>query len=287
MTMDKAVVVTGASTGIGFATAKVLAEKGLRVFGSVRKAADGERAMKQIGALFEPVIFDVTDEAAVRAGAEHVRARLQGTTLFGLVNNAGIAVGGPLLHIPLAQMRQQYDVNVFGLLSVTQAFAPLLGADRSLRGSPGRIVNMSSVGGRLALPFLGPYISSKHALEGLSDSLRRELMIHGIDVIVVGPGSVATPIWEKADQVDVDAYAKTPYAAPLRVFRDTAVAMGSSGIPAEDVGRLVHKILTTARPRVRYAILRRPFMGWILPRLLPKRFVDRKIAQRMGLTRKR
>ena len=285
--MDKAVVVTGASTGIGFATAKVLAEKGLRVFGSVRKAADGERAAKQIGALFEPVVFDVTDEAAVRAGAERVRASLHGTTLFGLVNNAGIAVGGPLLHIPLAQMRQQYDVNVFGLLSVTQAFAPLLGADRSLRGSPGRIVNMSSVGGRLALPFLGPYISSKHALEGLSDSLRRELMIHGIDVIVVGPGSVATPIWDKAEQVDVEAYAGTPYAAPLRAFRDAAVAMGSSGIPAEDVGRLVHEILTTARPKVRYAILRQPFRGWTLPRLLPKRFVDRKIAQRMGLTRQR
>ncbi len=283
----RAVVVTGASTGIGFATAKVLAERGLRVFGSVRREADAARLRSEIGERFEPLVFDVTDEAALRAGAGHVRSRLGGETLLGLVNNAGIAVGGPLLHIPLSEMRRQFEVNLFGVLAVTQAFAPLLGAEPSLRGAPGRIVNMSSVGGGIAVPLLGPYVSSKHALEALSDSLRRELMIHGIDVIVVGPGSVRTPIWDKAEQIDVERYANTPYGEALRRFRDQAVATGRVGLAPEDVGRLIHEILSIPRPKARYPLLRHRFTGWTLPRLLPKRFLDRLIAKRLGLERRR
>jgi len=184
----KSVVVTGSSTGIGWGIAKVLIGKGFRVFGSVRKAEDGERLRKEFGPNFVPLYFDVTDAAAVAKGADQVAAALGGEMLSGLVNNAGIAVAGPLLYVKIDEFRHQIEVNLTGQLIVTQAFAPLLGADRSRKGEPGRIVMISSVGGKNASPFVGPYNASKFALEGLSESLRRELMLFGIDVIIVAPG---------------------------------------------------------------------------------------------------
>ena len=185
----KSIVITGVSTGIGWGAAKVAIQKGFRVFGSVRKAADAQRLSAEFGPNFTPLIFDVTDEAAVAAAARQVREALGGETLFGLVNNAGVAVAGPLLHLPIAEFRQQIEINLTGAVIVTQAFAPLLGADKDLKGPPGRIVNISSVGGRNATPFMAPYNASKFALEGLSESLRRELMLFGIEVIVVAPGA--------------------------------------------------------------------------------------------------
>jgi NAD(P)-dependent dehydrogenase (short-subunit alcohol dehydrogenase family) len=193
----RSVVVTGTSTGIGWGVAKILIGHGFRVFGSVRKKADADRLAAEFGAQFVPLLFDVTDEAAVRVAATQVRAALAGETLTGLVNNAGVAIAGPLLHLPITDFRQQMEINVIGLVNVTQAFAPLVGADRALKGSPGRIVNISSVGGQVASPFLSAYNASKFAVEGLSESLRRELLPFGIDVIVVAPGAVATPIWAR------------------------------------------------------------------------------------------
>src|SRR5215510_4870930 len=194
----KSVVITGVSTGIGWGTTKVLIQKGFRVFGSVRKTQDAERLSKEFGANFIPLIFDVTDEAAVQAGARQVQEQLNGETLFGLVNNAGIAVPAPLIHQSTDDFRHQLEVNLVSVLIVTKAFVPLLGSDRSLTGNPGRIINMSSVGGKRGGPFLGAYVTSKHGLEGFSETLRRELMLYGIDVIIIGPGAIATPIWDKA-----------------------------------------------------------------------------------------
>ena len=172
-----AVVVTGVSSGIGLGIAKSLAGKGIHVFGSVRRPTDGERVRQEVGALFTPLIFDVTDEDAVKAGAAEVRRMLSGKTMLGLVNNAGIATPGPLIHQPLNDYRKQIEVNLIGAFTVSQHFAPLLGADRALQGKPGRIVNITSLGGKIGSPFLGGYCSAKHGLEGLSESLRRELMI--------------------------------------------------------------------------------------------------------------
>src|SRR4051794_19203021 len=209
----RSVVVTGASTGIGYGAAKVLTERGFRVFGSVRSEADAGRLQAALGRDFSPLLFDVTDEAAVQASAARVRQALEGEPLFGLVNNAGIAVHGPLLYVPIEEFRQQLEVNLTGQLIVTQAFAPLLVAGGVAAGPmpaavrAGRIVMMSSIGGRNASPFIGPYNASKFALEGLSESLRRELMLFGIDVIIIAPGAVATPIWEKADRRDVERFA--------------------------------------------------------------------------------
>ena len=228
----RSVVVTGASTGIGWACVKVLTANDFHVFGSVRKQADAERLSKEFGNSFTPLVFDVTDQAAVAAGAKQVAAALGDSTLFGLVNNAGMAVPGPLLHLKIADFEHQLAVNLTGQLIVTQAMAPLLGADRTRKGAPGRIVMISSVGGKNALPFAGPYAASKFALEGLSESLRRELMLFGIDVIVVAPGSVATPIWDKAEAIDIAQFESTPYAAALKTMRSfmlVARPQGPSG----------------------------------------------------------
>src|SRR6201985_517321 len=179
----KSIVITGASTGIGHACAKLLLDKGYRVFGSVRKQADADRLKGEFGANFTPLLFDVTDEAAVLAAARDVRAALNGETLFGLINTAGIAVTGPVLELSVEQFRRQMDVNVTGPIISTQAFGPLLGVDPSLRGPKGRVVMISSVAGKNGNPLTPAYAASKHAIEGLSESLRRALMLFGIDVI--------------------------------------------------------------------------------------------------------
>jgi NAD(P)-dependent dehydrogenase (short-subunit alcohol dehydrogenase family) len=286
--MDTAVI-TGVSSGIGLGIARVLSQHGWLVFGSVRKRADGERVQRELGERFVPLEFDVTDGAAVSRAADLVRERLHRQTLSGLVNNAGVAVPGPLLHQPIEDFQQQLDINVVGVLRVIQAFAPLLGADPALSGRSGRIVNISSVGGRLAPPFLGAYAASKHAIEGLSESLRRELMLYGIDVVIVGPGAVATPIWDKAQEVDLAPYAHTDYVESMKTFREAALKDGRAGFPPERVGDVVLRALTVARPRVRYAVVPKSLINWTLPRLLPRRWIDRLIASRLhmkGATRR-
>lgn len=278
----RSVVVTGASTGIGWASTKVLLDRGFRVFGSVRKQADADRLKQQFGENFIPLLLDVTDEMAVHAAAKVVRAALNGETLAGLVNNAGIAVSGPALEMPLADFKKQMDVNVIGPFIATQAFGPLLGADTSLKGPRGRIVMMSSVAGRNGNPLLSPYSTSKHAIEGLSESLRRELMLFGIDVIVIGPGAVKTPIWEKAEEVDIATYKSSPFFPALERLRKYMLKMGEAGLPAERIGELVHDALTLARPKVRYEISPEPFR-MLMMRILPKRTLDGIIAKRLGL----
>lgn len=278
----QSVVVTGVSTGIGWAIIKVLIEHGFRVFGSVRKTQDAERLSKEFGERFIPLLFDVTDESAVQAAAQKVREQLNGETLFGLVNNAGIAVPGPLMHLPTDDFRHQLEVNLVSVLIVTKAFLPLLGSDHSLHGKPGRIINISSTGGKVGGPFLGAYVASKHGLEGFSESLRRELMLYGIDVIIVAPGSVATPIWDKAEQVDLSLYSNTEYLASAKRVQEYMIRNGRKGYPPEKVGEVVWRALTTPKPRVRYAVIPGSSLGRIIQTLMPKRVVDRFIARNLG-----
>ncbi|HEY1962449.1 MAG TPA: SDR family oxidoreductase [Rhizomicrobium sp.] len=280
----KSVVVTGASTGIGGGCTKVLVGRGFHVFGSVRKQADADRLTSEFGERFTPLLFDITDAAAVNRAAEQTAAGLGNATLAGLVNNAGIAVAGPLLYLDIEELRQQLEVNVTGQLIVTQAFTPLLGADRSRVGEPGRIVMITSIGGRNANPFTGPYNASKFALEGLSESLRRELMIFGIDVIVVAPGAVATPIWDKAEQIDTSRYANTVYAGALDRVKSYMLELGRKGFPPEKIGEAVYRALTAKKPKVRYTVTP-DVMQNIMVNTLPKRTVDRLVAGRLGLTR--
>ena len=280
-------VITGASTGIGRSAVKVLVGHGWRVFAGVRKVADVESLRQEFGEAVEPLLFDVTDAAAVYRAADETRVKLGGHTLMGLVNNAGLAIGGPLAHQPINQIRRVFEANTLGAVTVSQAFIPLLGADPSLSGGPGRIVNISSVAGRIAAPFLGDYAMSKHALEAFSDSLRRELMIYGIDVIVIGPGAIATPIWDKAEATDDSAYADSDYGPVLKRFKTTLVNRGRQGLPVERLGETIHLALTVAKPRARYVVLRNRFVNWTLPMLLPKRVLDCLIAWALGLTRRR
>jgi NAD(P)-dependent dehydrogenase (short-subunit alcohol dehydrogenase family) len=276
----KTVVVTGASTGIGAATAKVLVRHGFKVFGSVRKAADGERLAAELGSGFTPLLFDITDVAAVAEAAAVVKAALGGKTLCGLVNNAGIAVAGPLLHLRIEDFRHQLEVNLTGQLIVIQAFTPLLDGP-----TPGRIVMISSVGGRNASPFTGPYNTTKFGLEGFSESLRRELMVFGIDVIVIAPGAIATPIWDKADATDVSPYADTVYAAPLSKTMAQMQALKAKGLAPEKIGRAILKALTQVHPKTRITITHDPVVNFLLG-LVPKRLADRLYAQVLGLNRK-
>jgi len=279
----RSLVITGASTGIGRAVVARGVREGARVFASVRSNADAASLTTEFGDAVSPLIFDVTDEAAVRAAAGDVAAMLGDERLFGLVNNAGVATPGPLLHLSTEELARQLDINVLGQHRVTRAFAPLLGVDGARTGPPGRILMISSVAGENAMPFVGAYAASKHALEGYSKALRRELMLYGIDVIVIGPGAIATPIWEKADAGDYSAFAKTDYAPFLEKARDYMVGNGRSGLPAAEVGDLIWRALTIARPKTRYAILRRPFFDRTLPRWMGPRRVDRIVAKRLGL----
>lgn len=279
----KTVLVTGVSTGIGRACAAALVKNGWRVFGSVRKAADGAVAKDALGERFTALVFDVTDRDGIDAAAAQVETALEGRTLAGLVNNAGIAVAGPVRYLDVSAVRRQFDVNVFGAYEVTQAFLPLLGADRTREGRPGRIVNMSSVAGKIPTPFFSPYAMSKHALEAFSTSLRRELLPIGIDVVVVGPGAVKTPIWDTDAGIDIEQYRDTEYGAAMAQTRDALKIVGDAGLPPEAVGKLVRDVLNAAKPKTRYAILRQKLVMWTLPRLMPTRTIDRILAERFGL----
>jgi NAD(P)-dependent dehydrogenase (short-subunit alcohol dehydrogenase family) len=279
----KSVVITGASTGIGYATAKLLLDKGFRVFGSVRKEVDAERLVSEFGSNFKPLLFDVTEEAAVLAAAREVRTALGGETLAGLVNNAGIAVPGPVLELSADEFRRQMDVNVIGPIISTQAFGPLLGSDPSLKGPKGRIVMISSVAGKNGNPLTPAYSASKHAIEGLSESLRRELMLFGIDVVIVAPGPVKTPIWSKGQSsFDINKYKNSPYLPALQKVTAYMAHLDSIGLPAERIAEVVHNALTLPKPKVRYQIAPDP-MRHLMAAILPKRMVDKFIAKRVGL----
>jgi NAD(P)-dependent dehydrogenase (short-subunit alcohol dehydrogenase family) len=278
----QSVVITGASTGIGWATAKLLLCRGFRVFGSVRKQTDFDRLKATFGANFTPLLFDVTDEAAVLAAAREVRAALDGGTLAGLVNNAGIGITGPVLEQPADEFRRLMEVNLIGPIIATQAFGPLLGSDPSLRGPKGRIVMISSVSGKNGLPLWSAYSASKHAIEGLSESLRREMMLFGIDVIIVAAGAVKTPIWSKADGADISAYRNSPYFSALEKLRKFMLHLSQIGLPPEKVAERIAEALTTTSPKVRYSIAPDPMRQLVIS-VLPKRTADKIYAKSLGL----
>jgi len=285
--MKQAVLVTGVSSGIGNSIARQLIAAGYHVFGSVRKKADAARLSKELGGSYTPLIFDVTDGKALAAGAATAGKALGSRNIAGrlaaLVNNAGVAVPGPLLELPVSEFRRQLEVNLVSVLAVIQAFFPLLRTAADEDGKPARIVNISSVAGQFALPFLGPYAASKHGVEGLSDSLRRECLINGVDVIVIDPGNVATPIWAKAKALDLSIYAGSPYREALTHMRDGMVRAGDRGISPDRIGLLVARVLAARRPRARYTIGSGRFMVWASRRFLGVRQVDRLVGRSLGL----
>jgi NAD(P)-dependent dehydrogenase (short-subunit alcohol dehydrogenase family) len=278
MANNGTVVITGASTGIGRATALRLARGGFDVLAGVRREEDGA-ALRGEESRIEPVLVDVTDAGQVAGLAE----RVAGAPLAGLVNNAGIAVAGPLEGIPLDQVRRQYEVNVFGLLAVTQALL------EPLRAGHGRIVNIGSIGGRVNTPFVGPYSSSKAAVRSLSAALRRELRPWDIRVALVEPGALDTPIWRKGEQGAEETIGalservRTLYARQLEalVAATRKVAAGASS--PDDAAQVVEHALTAARPRTLYTVGREARIQGTLHSLLPARTFDALVARAMGI----
>ncbi|MCW5875371.1 MAG: SDR family oxidoreductase [Anaerolineales bacterium] len=270
---DKNALITGASTGIGEACALYLAERGWRVFAGVRKPADAKR-LEAAAEGIRAVTVDVTKPVQIAAAVKVVQKQVGRAGLQGLVNNAGVVVGGPLEFLPLDELRFQHEVNFLGQIAVTQAFLPLL------RQGQGRVVNMSSISGRVTTPFLGPYSTSKFALEAFSDGLRRELRPWGLHVASILPGPIATPLWDKSLDMAETMSAKLPkqaealYGKAMRRRVNTTARLGMHGVPPEAVARDVLHALSAARPRIRYAPGRFIALAiWAL-RFAPDRLLD-------------
>jgi NAD(P)-dependent dehydrogenase (short-subunit alcohol dehydrogenase family) len=281
-----AVVVSGASTGIGRAAAVRLDGLGFRVFAGVRKEADARSLTEATSPHLRPLQLDVTNEASVSAAAETVRSELGDSRLAGIVNNAGIAVGGPAEMIPISDWRRQFDVNVVGHVAMIQQFTEML------RLSGGRIVNISSIGGRFAQPFLAPYVASKHALEAISDALRIELRPWGIDVVLIEPGSIATPIWEKGLRAAEAMSSVAPqrlgelYGRATEVMTKVAQREAGRGTAPQRVADVIVEALTARRPRTRYVVGIDARGMSLARRLLPDRWRDELIFRATGLPRR-
>jgi NAD(P)-dependent dehydrogenase (short-subunit alcohol dehydrogenase family) len=268
------IVISGASTGMGAATARLLAQRGYHVLAGVRREADAETIRSTN---LEPVLLDITDPGDVRALA--TRFDQDGSTrLVGLINNAGIAVNAPVETLSLAQWRNQFEVNLFGHIAVTQALLP------HLHRSRGRIVNISSVGGKVAMPTYGAYAGAKFALEAVSDALRRELSPHGVQVVVVEPGGVQTEMTghgierAKGFITEMSPSHRSQYGPLMQAIINQATAFTRSGVSADKAAVVIARAATTRRPRARYTIGRDAALMTRLARMLPDRTMDRLAA---------
>jgi len=287
----RVVVLTGASTGIGFASARELVSRGVFVFAGVRREEDAHKVSELSAELIQPLQLDICDEAQVSAAALQVSEALEEAgraTLSALINNAGVALGGPLLEVPMSLMQTQLEVNITAQLRVIQAFAALLGARPNAvhdAGGPGRVIQVSSISGTRAMPFVGPYTASKFGLEGLCDALRMELLPYGVDVIVVQPGPINTEIWDKAPTPESSPYQGSPYEPALRRFYKLFVEGGRKGLPPQAIAEVIYTALTHPKPKTRYVKTPGYLSRYLLPKLMPARRFDRLIGGLLGLKR--
>jgi NAD(P)-dependent dehydrogenase (short-subunit alcohol dehydrogenase family) len=272
--MQEIAIVTGASTGIGAATARELARRGFHVLAGVRRDSDAD-AIRTTG--IEPVILDITNPEHIQALVTRVRGDAQGRAVRALVNNAAIQANVPIEAFSVDRWRAMFEVNLFGQVAVTQALLPDLITDR------GRVVNVSSVGGRVAMAAYGPYAATKFALEAVSDSLRRELSPHGVHVVVVEPGAVRTEMLRRAIATAEDAMSvMTPeqrqrYGKLVHAVNEQAISSTKSGLPATAAATVIAKAITARKPRIRYTVGRETAL-LTLVRFLPDRTLDRVLA---------
>jgi NAD(P)-dependent dehydrogenase (short-subunit alcohol dehydrogenase family) len=283
LALVKSVLITGASTGIGRATALRMDAEGWRVYAGVRREEDAA-SLREVGSeRLIPLILDVTDAGQIAAAAERIAADVGKAGLDGLVNNAGIAVPGPLEALPIDDFRRQVEVNLTAQVAVTQALLP------QIRTARGRLVFITSIGGLMAFPMFGAYHAAKFGLEAVGDVFRRELRPWGISVSVVEPGSIATEIWERG-QNEADAFlARIPadqvelYGKSMEAYREVARQTAARGIAPEKVAKAISHALTASRPRTRYLVGADARAQALFNRLLPDRLVDRLIARFTGL----
>ena len=284
----RAVLITGVSSGIGESIAdELLSTNEFIVIGSVRNVDDAKNLKDQYENFYE-VIFDVTNKEAILKGKIEVEKILKenNSYLSCLINNAGIAVGGPIRYLDVDFFRHQFEVNFFGLIEVTKIFLDLL-IDSNKYKMKNKIINIGSISGKRSYPFVAPYTSSKHALEGFSDSLRRELMIHELDVILLEPGPIKTPIWDKVPDIEKNPFLNTEYGESLRKFNKGYLkAVEAEGFPPKIIGEKVLDIMQTNKPKTRYVITPKIIKNYFIPGFLPDRWVDRMVGKMLGLIKK-
>ena len=277
--MKRFVLVTGASSGIGESACIALAKQGYEVLAGVRKQEDAERLRSAAPGKISPLIMDVTDGTSLQQAKLEAERLIGQDSLVAIFNNAGVVVNGTVLHVPAEQWKYQFDVNVLGVIRVTQLFFPLLARPRTTGDDhPRRIVNMSSVSGLFASPFIGPYAASKYALEALSDSLRRELYMYDIQVVLIIAGKIATPIWTKAKS-------GTSYFGPeydsILAFKDQIIDnMLTQGLPVSRVDEVVLKAVASHKPKLRYYVIPDKWRFFLMRRL-PAHWVDKLISKKL------
>ena len=284
--MPKTVLITGCSTGLGRGAAGAFAARGYRVIATVRSEDDAKRVQADGNGNVHAVICDVTREDHVAALPDHVRRITGDGVLDGLINNAGVMIApGPVEFQKMENIRAQFDVNVFGMMAVTIALLPLLGTGNTPRTHAGRIINLSSIEAKLASPYISAYAATKSAIEGFSNSLRRELRLFGIDVIIVGPGGVKSEMWRK-NPLPIEPLVGTAYAASFRKMSELTQKMEDDAATADEVGNFLVRVFETPRPKARYAYSRKPLFDGTWPAMLPDLWYDAALGILLGLKRR-
>ena len=277
------ILITGVSTGIGYYAAKKFIEEGYTVYGSVRKQEDADRVKSELGENLKPLLFDVTNHEAINESAKKLVEELNDQGLKCLINNSGVAISGPMEVLDVDAYRYQFEVNYFGMIAVTKAFLPLLGADKNSNIPAGKIINISSISGRTCMPFLTPYSSSKAAVDRFSEGLRRELMIYGIDVITMNPGAVVTPIWEKAKEPN-EAMMNSNYAKSISIFYHKFIKSMKDAVKVEDFVDRLYKKFTQNKPSTFDIMMKGKFTKYYLPKyFLSARMYDRFIKKALKM----
>lgn len=276
----KTILITGVSTGIGLETVRFLIDKGYYIFGSVRKEDDKVKLESTFPNNFTCLKFDVSKKEEVVAAFDRVKSLLNGSPLLGLVNNAGLSVGGPMNLLDDDKFRQQMEVNLFGVRNVTNVFLPLLGATKGYKGQRGKIIINSSLAGVFNTPFNGAYCVSKHAVESLGEIYRRELMLYGIDVVSIQSGPIESQIWTKNIGI-FDDFADSDYAGMLKKAETIMENAQKDALPAVVISKLIYKILNSKNPKTSYIVNKNKFLTKVLVKYLPSRWVDRLLWKKL------
>lgn len=274
--MQKVVVVTGASTGIGYDAVRGLIEKNYLVVPTVRKDEDVRKLINDFGDKVKPVKLDVGDLKQIEQLPKILKEELKIQNIYGLVNNAGVAFAAPFSEQDFSEVAQTINVNVLGLMKTTQVLIPMMGIDS-------RIINISSVSGKGGAPFLAAYAASKHAVEGFSEALRKELRLYKIKVVVVGPGTIKTPIWNKGLGDIQDKYAKTVFAEPFRIFMKIVASEIRHALPVTSVTDCILDAIQSEDPDYRYAPIPRKMQNWYMPMLIPSKLYNYLTAKTLKL----
>ena len=279
----KSILITGVSSGIGHGTLSYFVKKGFHVYGSVRNSKDANKLKKIFRENFTPLIFDVTKEAQVKKAASIVKKDLKNSNLLALVNNAGVAISGPILLQKVKDFEKQININLNGAFRVLKFFAPLCGAAKNNNSKKGVIFNISSISGKIGMPGVGAYTASKFGLEGLSHSLRRELIRYGVDVVIIGPGPIKSEIFDKIDKKFLETLKKSDYAKVAKNIPKRMKNAKKIAFPPEEVGKLIFNALHDPNRKTRYTITPNKLMYWTLPMLITDRMLDKMVTMRSDI----